>query len=91
MTPKRISLLNPLLLIHLVGNNNLLFIKPTKWTKTTKEIFGTMVGKNRVKAKTFLQQVSMPLFRGKKTRENYPKSFVIITMRKVTIQQSVGS
>lgn len=51
-TLKKISLLISYLLTHLIKHNNLLSIRLTKKTRTTKKVFGTMVDKNKVKTKT---------------------------------------
>lgn len=50
----RISVLTPLLLTHLVENNNLSLTRLTKKTKTNKKIFVTIVDKNKVEVKTLL-------------------------------------
>ena len=54
-TLRRIILLTSFLLTHLMGNNNLLSTKLTKKRKTIKDVFGTMINKHKVKAKTPLQ------------------------------------
>lgn len=65
-TLRKISLLTPLLLIYLVENNNLPFTRLIKKIKTTKKVFGAMVDKNKVKAKIFLQQISISLLKKRK-------------------------
>lgn len=42
------------LLMHLMKNNNLLFIRLIKSTRATREIFNAMVDKNKIETKTLL-------------------------------------
>ena len=53
---ERINPLTPLLLIYPIGNNHFSPIKARiKRIRTIKKVFGVMLGKNRMKAKIFLQ------------------------------------
>ena len=73
--------------IYPVENNNFLYTIKIKITESIKKVFGTMINKNKAKAKTFLQQVLILLSRRKK------KTFFILntffTKRKAIIQVGI--
>ena len=70
-TPKKINLLTFYLLTQLIEStpNNLLSIRarPAKKTKTSKEIFGAVVSRDKIATMTSLQQVFKTLRRKEKT------------------------
>lgn len=53
-TSRRINLSTLPLVTYQVKNNNFPSIRPIKKTKTTKEVFAAIVGKDKVMTKTFL-------------------------------------
>lgn len=71
-TLRRRILLTYFLLIHRVGNNNLLSIRLIKKTRSIKEVLGTIVNKDKIEAKTPLYQL---FFLQKKNHyaSKYPK------------------
>lgn len=56
-TLRRRILLTYFLLIHRVGNNNLLSIRLIKKTRSIKEVLGIIVNKDKIEAKTPLYQI----------------------------------
>ena len=65
-TLEKINLLIPFLLTYLIKNNNFLSTRLTKKIRTIREIFGTIVNKNRVIGKIQLQKLSTLLLKKKK-------------------------
>lgn len=84
---ERMILLTPLLLIILIRSNNFPLTRLIKRIKTTKEVFGTMIKKDKFEAKTLLQQVLILL--SKRKNKTSPILNVFFVKKKIIALASV--